>query len=164
MGRGEAKEKWNHQKLQTVPLANDGMLNLIGCAPLEKTVYVLIKTSILEVPNNLASFLNYNMYQKKDSCNILSRRYFLSIICIGCAACGDKNFLGIDHLVLNQCYTHAHICKIDKMLQSSLLSLNQFQTHIFISFLILIWNTMKKSPLCSGKNKAVRSPWVLSSV
>lgn len=63
-GGGEAKEKWNH--LEAADCSFSKWLNAKFnwmCSTRENSL--LIKTSILEVPSNLASFLNYNMCKRK---------------------------------------------------------------------------------------------------
>lgn len=61
---GKAKEKWNH--LEAADCSFSKWLNAKFnwmCSTRENSL--LIKTSILEVPSNLASFLNYNMCKRK---------------------------------------------------------------------------------------------------
>lgn len=72
------------------------------------------------------------MCKKKKTCTIFyPNNIFYPQFVLGVQS-GDKSFLDIDHLVLNQCYKHIHICNTDKMLFFSALSLNQFQMHIFM--------------------------------
>lgn len=134
------------------------MLNLIGCAPLQKIVYSL-KHQYLKFQ------AIWHLFWITICAKERPLQYFIPIIVFihnlyWVCLCGDENFLDIDHLILNQCYKHIHICKTDRLLYSSPLSLNQFQTHKFsYTFYFDLELKRKRSALYSGKNVSSPNHW-----